>query len=507
MIMPIPSDKRIPESHSSHSGRKLRFFICLIIYAVLVGWFLYWPYTGDGDSALHYLNIREASVNPVAMLHPWARPLFVLVMLLPAMAGVVALHAFAAGLSVLLVWQTMRLADDLEIPNSTLAGPLVMMQPLAFALASDFMTEIPMALGIVLAIRLWSAHRRTASCILVSLLPLVRPEGFILASAWGIIVLVTPTPGSAWRARLLQCLCLGVGLASWTLASWVLAGNPLYWLDSGAWPASSYESYGQGSLFYHVEQWPKYCGEFLFVLFVVGLPWSVRFSMRLPWIVWALVLGVHSFLWWQGLFASLGLMRILVTTSPITALVCLHGWNAFGRFASRAGMSRRKRKLSATVILVIAGFIPLQQYYAVPEHHRCHVIRQVANFIREHHLLESRPRFFAGDEILIAELDFPPSSNLPVPNIWGRTEQLRLLAGLPQGTVGVWDNQRGEMWREVRIKDFPKIGYEIIHRVDQTIRIFYFGLLMPSSRIERQHYVVLRKVSFPGVVSPDLKEE
>src|SRR5262249_25244063 len=92
---------------------------------------------------------------------------------------------------------------------------------------------------------------------------------------------------------------------------------------------SSYQSYGHGSLLHHVGRWPWYCGWILFPLFCIGIVPAIRDRrMWAPLALWITIFVAHSLLYWRGMFASIGEMRILVTTSSVTALICLCGWNA-----------------------------------------------------------------------------------------------------------------------------------------------------------------------------------
>ena len=56
------------------------------------------------------------------------------------------------------------------------------------------MTEIPFALLMVVAIRLWWAKKPLLSCIVVAYLPLVRPEGFFFCALWALLILKNSVP-------------------------------------------------------------------------------------------------------------------------------------------------------------------------------------------------------------------------------------------------------------------------------------------------------------------------
>lgn len=425
-------------------------------------------------------------------MSPWSRPVFVLLMVGPATLGIFAVRLFAAFLATVLAWTTMRMADDLDLPHPNLAGLLLFAQPLFFALSSDTLTEMPMALGIALAIRLWWARRRALSCLLVSLLPMVRPEGFPIIAMWGLMVLLSTSAGSFWRRRAPICLLLSVGMLCWVLACHVFTGDPVYFLTMWSWPPGSHESYGRGSLFHHVLLWPYYCGPVLIVLFVAGVVPSVRRCMATPWGVWGIVFGVHTVLWWRGWFAALGLMRIQACTAPITALICLYGWNFLALRTRRLGLSPRLRRICVVMILGVAAFIPLWYYYTNRESHRVFPIRRVTRYIKNNDLLDSAPKFFTGEHIVLVELGLTNRSPKTVQNMWDPGEQLRMLSKLPLGSIGVWDDQRSEDWYDVKISQLEELGYEILYDVRRPLG-FHLGQLFHQSGQLR--YVVLRKTS------------
>ncbi|HMO24811.1 MAG TPA: hypothetical protein PKB10_00945, partial [Tepidisphaeraceae bacterium] len=335
-------------------------FVLLAIWAVVFRW------TGEGDSGMHYMNLRESAEQPHYALFPWARPGWVVLLIWPAMLGLTAAKIASAGFTIALCWQTMRLADDLRLPRATLAGFLVIVQPLVFYLATDTMTELPFALFLVIAIRLWLHGRVLWSMAIVGYLPLVRPEGFFFGLVFGVLALLAPMlprlPGACatfarWTLpkRLVATLIMLHGIIAWTLACWILSPNhqPLYWIYSWSWTPDSSELYGRGSIFHHVIMWPYYCGPVLLVLFLAGIRRSIQTpGMWLVWTAWLTVFLTHTVLWWGGWFGALGLMRIQTTTAFATALVCLCGWNAIrDRWGTAMRASYRRVAAGATIAL------------------------------------------------------------------------------------------------------------------------------------------------------------
>lgn len=448
-----------------------RLMTMLMIFAWLVAWLMIWPSTGDGDSTLHYLNLRSAAIEPKDGLTSWARPVYVLLMVFPAMSGLFTARIFSAFITILLVWQTMRLADDLKLKRASLAGWLLILQPLVFALGSDTMTEIPMALGLTIAIRWWLAKRFAASCLLMSFLPFVRPEGLLLAPVWALLLLLLPYDKEhpSFPARIAIGSLLSVGGICLIIACYFLAHDWLYYIHAWSWPLGLIN---RGPLWHHVTNWPYYCGPVLLVLFLMGIKPSLRREMTVPWIVWLVVFISHSFFYYFGLFGSVGFMRIMATTASITAVVCLEGWNTIAELTTIRQLSSSAQRAVATCALLIAALFAMISYYASPEHHHCFAAREAGAFLKDNPLLKSAPAFFVGDSIVLESVNYPAKSAQLVANKFDRREQLDLLAKLPVGTVGVWDDGQSLYWHHVRLEDFPALGYRTIYTARHQIKFF-----------------------------------
>ncbi|MBS1807743.1 MAG: hypothetical protein JST84_06090 [Acidobacteria bacterium] len=497
----------------------LRLLICVGVYALLVAWAWKWPYTGDGDSMLHYWNLRVTWLDPKLGMTSWARPLYVLLMVVPAQFGWFAARCFAAFVTTILVWQTMRLADDLKMRNATLAGLMLVFQPLAFALASDTMTEIPMALGLAIALRLWGAKRFLASCLLMSFLPLARPEGFLLAPVWGLFLLALPRDSQhpSWPQRVLIGASLATGVVTLLIVCKLVTGQWLYFVYEWSWPLMGTQ---KGSLWHHVIYWPYYCGWILLPLFLLGLLRSIRPAMALPWAAWATVFMAHSYMFWTGTFGALGFMRILVSTAPVTALICLYGWNGLAHVVRAKHWPIILQRAAAASVMIAAALTAMVYYSVEPKHYRFVVAQKAAGFIQENHLLTGAPRLFAADPMILVELGIPAREVLLVVrdpkkppyevgflvrNYFEREESVSQIKTLPSGAVGAWDNDQGRWWHLIQPHEFPALGYEVLFQAQQKETDFqpHFPdwvkcyLIEPfismKYGIPEQEYVVVRK--------------
>jgi hypothetical protein len=492
--------------------------VCAGLLALLMVWAVVFPQTGDGDAIMHYLNAHDSLWQPYKLMGSWARWGAKIPLLIPAQFGVIGARWMSAVISIACAWQTIRLAEDLKLKNAVLAAPFLIFQPFVFSLAGDTMTELPLALGIVVAIRLWMKGNLAASCWVMGYLPTVRPEGFFLCALWAAMVVARRRP------RLIAVL--GWGTLVWFIGCWVLWGDPTYFFRAGwSWPADSLRVYGHGSFFAYMNRWPIYCGPVLLVPFAVGiwrlnrglivagisllvaeliLPSNIRESI-LPWAVLAFIGAVawsvrrrkfaagiwvflviftlHTVLWWRGWFGSCGLMRILACVAPITAIACLVGWNAITAWISNFG-----RALAIAVIALTA-----MVYYIVdPLHQRIFPLQKACEYVARHDLLRDTPRIVFGDPMAQAALGLPPNPSNILPNDCNRVTEAMHLLHAPIGSVGLWDNQHAQQWFGVSIDDLAGLGYTVLFRTEHRPRLA-IQWLEPANLPRAQIYVVIRK--------------
>jgi hypothetical protein len=517
-LVRISAETILPDDPAPAIGRESarRFVLCAGLLALLMAWCIIFPQTGDGDAIMHYLNAHDSLWQPAKLMGSWARVGSKIHLLIPAQFGLLAARWAAAVVSILCAWQTIRLADDLNMPNAALAAPFLIFQPFVFSLAADTMTELPFALGVVIAIRLWMKGRITASCWVMGYLPTVRPEGFFLCALWAAMLL--------WRGNPRSIVILGWGTIAWVIGCWIWWHDPTYFFRAGwSWPADSLRVYGHGPFFAHVNRWPIYCGPVLLVLFLAGvarseslavglglvilelilplwirehvLPWpTFFFAAAFAWglrghrfavgiWVFMLIFILHTILWWRGWFGSCGLMRILACVAPITAIVCLKGWNTLA-----PGFSSVGRGLAiATVVLTAIGY-----YIVDPLHMRVFPLQTACEFVSRGDLLRNAPMIIFGDPMAQATLKLPPNPPNILHNDCDASLERAHLLNAPIGSVGLWDNQHAEQWFGVSIDELSGLGYTILFQT-QFRPMVAIEWLEPAHLPRDMVYVVIRK--------------
>ena len=459
--------------------------VCAAAFGVLAVTILGTHATGEGDATLHFLNARDAVASDwEVVLTSWARPLFKALIIGPAWLGMTWARLFVALLSAVLVGQTIGLARDLELERPLLAGFFLLAPPFAFFAAQDVLSEIPTALMTYGALRLWLHGRHALSCVLVSLIPVVRPEGYFFIALWAVLLVL-----QARRFTLLPLLALGT--AGWMLVCWWKTSEPTYPFMS-FWPAGGL-GFGHGHVWDYLARWPWFMGSTLFPIFLVGFFTAWRRELTLVWVLWWLVLGLHSVLWWRGLFASAGLLRIMVVIAPSTALLTLVGFNTL---ANR--LSRRARAGFVAVTLGAVAFSTAQRYLHDLDHQEEKLAWPAAEFIARSQLLHEHTPFFSVNPLVLVALDYPKTEFERLHLQFDKRSKREVLRALPAGTVGVWDNGASNEWLGVTIEDLPALGYEQLAEFSETVEISNpWHLYQPWRAPDVRHlrYVVVRKVT------------
>jgi hypothetical protein len=532
-----------------------RVAVCAGLLALLMVWPVIFPQTGDGDAIMHYLNAHDSLWQPAKLMGSWARVGAKIPLLIPAQFGVLGARWAAAVISIVCAWQTIRLADDLKIRRSILAAAFLIFQPFVFTLAGDTMTELPFALGMVVAIRLRLAGRLLASCLVMGYLPTVRPEGFFLCAMWAAMVIANRRP--------ILVVALGWGVVAWFVACLILRGDPTYFFRQGwSWPADSLRAYGHGSFFSHVNRWPIYCGPVLLPLFLLGLCKSALpigspmgeglvtavedhtagkpagYTGRLSrhrWVRYLLLGGIalvilevllppggigHTVLPWPALLL-IGLIawavrrwKFAIGVWVFLLIFTLHTVLWWRGWFGSCGLMRILACVAPITAIaclngwnliadqmpgmlragVIAGaVVTAMVYYIVdPRHQRIFPLQRACQFVARHDLLRDAPMIIFGDPMAQAALNLPPNPPNLLPNDCDRAREYAHLLHAPLGSVGLWDNQHAQAWFGVSISDLSALGYTILFQTQRRPPLS-IEWLEPANPPRDQVYVVIRK--------------
>ncbi len=449
----------------------------------------------EADAVTHYLLARFAFEDPGYFVGVWARPLVKLIYAVPAaFGGLFATRLVSLGLALLLAWLTWCIARRLEQPRPAYAFVFLLAQPLVFLHSFSNLTELPFA--VLIAGAFWCYLRRWwfLMALLVSLSPLVRPEGF------GFLLLAAAALVCARRWWWLGVL--PAGLVAWSVAGhWVTGADSWHnWLVR-AWPYSGESVYEPGGLLHFVVRMPVVTGPLLFPAVVAGVVlypragwggegkagrgkwwWAGRWSgddgqRDLNWLLVAalplMVLVGHSLLYAAGKMASNGELRYMLVVAPFWALLgsAGYGWLA-GRL--RLGWPMMTAGAAAVVPAValnlVYPLVPLPQYEDSKQAQRL-IHWYELNYAGTH------PRLMGANPALYLYRDV--RFNGPDGLFWTPAA----IESAPPGTFAVWDPVFGRFnadasltadveaferagWREVAVTArIASEGHEMLFRV------------------------------------------
>jgi hypothetical protein len=286
------------------------------------------PYD-TGDSILHYLFARFSPHHPLNLLDSWAKPFFTLLLMGPAQLGLRGVMLYQCGLVAASAWLSYRVAERLQIPYAAVAVLFCYTAPDYFRIQFSGLTEPLFGFVLIGSVALLVQGRPGWSAALVSWLPFVRSEGFILLGLWVVCL--------AWQRQWRALPLLLLGYLVYSAVGAVVLGEPGWVFGRNSYPTIS--PYGHGS-------WNTF---FVALLYLMGWVMTVlvtlgggqlvgRLTQKATWrnplfpaellLVYGVIVvfvATHTLFWVFGLFGSAGMTRVLTVLTPLLAIVALRG--------------------------------------------------------------------------------------------------------------------------------------------------------------------------------------
>lgn len=308
------------------------------------------PYD-TGDSILHYVFARFAPQHPLNLLDNWAKPLVTLLLAGPAQLGLRGVMLGQCALVAVSAWLSYRVAERLRIPYAALAVLLCYTAPDYFRIQFSGLTEPLFGFLLIASVALLVSGRAGWSAVLVSWLPFVRSEGFILLGLWVLCL--------AWLGQWRALPGLLLGYVAYSIIGGVVLGEPGWVFGRNSYPTIS--PYGHGSWSTFAVALLYLMGWVMTVLVALGgaqLAW--RITRRATWlsplfsVELLLVYGVvgtfvaaHTLFWVFGLFGSAGLTRVLAVLTPLLAIIALRGLSGL-LLLGRTALARQRIALGVS---------------------------------------------------------------------------------------------------------------------------------------------------------------
>jgi hypothetical protein len=448
--------------HSSTPSRSRRFGIAILLMALLGGCLIFlFPGFPEQDSGYHFVMARAAWHEPFYFVDVWGRPLYTLAFSGPTLLGFKAARFFALAISLLMAWQTWKLALDLRLDRAWLVVPLLLAQPTFFELFTDLLTEPLFALIFVVALRLHLRDRVKMGMLVASLLPLARPEGVFLCLLWGCWVLRAHWQSdrrsfSSLFASATSLSLLGSGVFLWWTAALVITGDPFFIAHN--WPTHwQHGTYGHGSLLTYSERAWEFAGPLLAVFLLIGL-------LRLLWLkkyasittAWLLFFLLHSVFRAYGLFGEAGYPRYMVSLAPATAVITLVGWNTLASWQNE--WFYRARSVIGSIVLggsLVISFLYLDAFIWTRDFV---AIREMLSWFQQN---RRTVRCFIWSDVGMCIQTNNDLSTAPALTE-DRERNLRVLQQAPPQTLVFWDDNIGPKWFGLSAGEIQNAGFQML---------------------------------------------
>ncbi|WP_460556282.1 hypothetical protein [Hymenobacter daeguensis] len=398
----------------------------------------------SGDSIKHFLYARYAFQYPLNFLDSWAKPVFTLLSAGPAQAGFMGMKLFQCAVAAASAWCAYVVARALRLPAPELAILFAYAAPDYFLIQFSGLTEPLFGLVLVGAVALVFAGRPGWSAALVSWLPFVRSEGFILLGVWVVYL--------AWQRQWRFLPLLALGFVAYSLVGGLVLGE-LGWVF-GRNPYATVPAYGHGEWNHFLRAMPGVVGWVLVVLIVLGGTRMVLnglaaerrqeawFGAELLLVYGSVTVFVlaHTIFWAKGLFHSFGLTRVLDGMVPLLAVVALNGL-AWAAALGRTPKARRRIRLGGAVAAVAFVFtgarsaLRWQRDFVQPADQR--VVDHAAAWIQKTYGAAPPPLAYEFPYVALAAHNDPFNPRVHPIFVLMTGPRLELI---PVGTLLVWDD-------------------------------------------------------------------
>ncbi len=446
----------------------------------------------SGDGVWHYFISRYSWENPHLFLHHWGKPLFTLLSSPFAQLGYMGMVLFNVLLFITTSYFLIRTARSFELSYAWSIPFLLVLAPVYYRMVIGGMTEI--LFGTIATVSFYYLHkgRFLLGSIIVSFIIFTRPEGMVVLPFFALYILLR-------SPRHLPFLLTGFLLYG-------AIGWPYY--DSFLWyftetPYNGAEDvYGSGSLFHFITSYKNIVGLPIAILLLLGIGFlTIEIFQRLRrgiggsllekelfwWLLVFLpflaVLVVHSFLWWQGLKGSLGLVRVLATVIPHVSLLGVLGIDRVRKLIGRLALPDRVIRYGFTLLILLflfASYVAWEARVAVPIPLKGNkaVVHRAGEWYKEQGH-EGTVYYFHPYFVFVAGLD--PYDEDRTQEIFAVNKE-KPSKGLEEGDLIVWDSHFGP--------DEGGFPLDLLERADGLRKVKTFRVRGADGTVKKDGFAV-----------------
>ncbi len=331
-----------PDQYGSKTKYLLPVILLSAFTAQVIVIFSFSGTRDSGDSVQHYLIAHYAFEHPELFLDHWGKPLFTLLASIPAAFGFTGIKFFNCLMVLWSLGNVYLISRRLFSRNDWLPLLLLAFMPELMRLQFSGLTEPLFAAWLSASVLLVLRGKISWGFVMASFLPFVRTEGFLLLPVFalfyaeellrshrtrlGRIFSWEFLPGAVATLALLT-----VGTVAYSLIGGIIKGD-LTWVFTEN-PYEHLENYGQGNWAHFPEKFIFITGVPIYGLWALGLLlggvaifWrrdalNAHPSWRLIYGLFLVYFGAHVVFWATGIAHSMGLMRVMISLTPLAALI------------------------------------------------------------------------------------------------------------------------------------------------------------------------------------------
>lgn len=333
-------------------------FILLSILAIFSN-----GYYEGADNISHYNISHFAFQHPRLFLDNWGKPFFTLLSSPFSQFGFKGIVFFNIICGILTSFFAFQIVKELKYTYSYLACVFVTFSQYYFMMHLTALTEILFGLMLVISIFLALKNKYILSAILLSFLPFVRNEGFMVFPFFFFYFI------SNKQYQKVTFMLTGfitysiIGYFYYNDFLWVIHLNP--YMNS---------TYGNGSYFHFLNKLNVVSGIPLLILAICGFLLLVYHSvntkkkeifseqLKAEWLLIVLPFMAyfffHSYLWGKGIGGSLGLLRVMVGVAPLASIISLKGFNFFIAYVKKINL----KFIFIIIVSSIIIYMPFREY-------------------------------------------------------------------------------------------------------------------------------------------------
>lgn len=402
-------------------------------------------FNGGADSITHYQISKYSWSHDYLLMDQWGKPVFTILFSPVAQLGFSAVVFLNMALIFLGAFWAYQIAQGLKIQRPWLVSLVVLWMPVVLGNGVSALTEMICALFLIFFIRAALRQQFALGSIVLGFMPFARSEGFV------IIALVLLFFAFTRRWKFMPWLVLGSVV--FNVLGYIITDKALWIFQSNPYVNTTFDMYGHGT-FWHFFQYaiPLFGIAYLFWLIqtVREIPRAVNILRSHTWEfneqVWIwLIAGsswgyflAHTVLWWKGMWASLGLGRVMFVIAVPVALMAV---KSFEWLLSRFHAERPRMLTASFIALAVAGSFVVRQFSLqeimifppLGEEERQNKI--AADYLRGACSIEDS-KFFTAHPYLNLLLDIDPFDR-------EQNENLDQIAHAKAGDIVVWDGHFG----------------------------------------------------------------